>query len=112
MGVPSYLLTTHTLRDTHSKAAPPHTQADAHRFTQTHSYLPTQFHFPCGNTCFALLSRVGGAGVVRECLPGPLFQRTWALEAGALSGSLHALGFTDPLMADVLHGVIGGGFRT
>lgn len=86
---------------THKTTAPSPPQADTHKFAQTHIYSPTRFRFPCGNTCFALLSQEGGAGVVRECSPPPLFQRAFrALEDGGLSGSLRALGFPDPLTPD------------
>ena len=100
--VPFYLSPVYTLRDTHKKQPlVPDPQADTRKFTQTHIYSPTQFRFPCGNACFALLSQEGGVGVVRECPPPPLFHRSfWALEVGGLSRSLPALGFMDPLNTD------------
>lgn len=87
---------------THTKSSPSppiHRQilTNSPRLTSTHQ----QFRFPCGSACFALLSQEGGAGVVRECPPPPLFHRSfWALKVGCLSGSLPALGFMDPLITD------------
>ena len=100
MVVPSYLPTTYTLRDTQKNSALPPTgrysqiHPDSHLLTNTFSLSLWEYLF-C--TCF--LKRVGQE--LSENAPLHPLQRAFrALEVGGLSGSLHALGFPDPLIPD------------